>query len=48
MSAAWFGQPGGGVRYRTVYSAAELVTLGRLADVTFEEAHGNDTEGERG
>lgn len=37
VSAPWFGQPGGGVRYRSVYSAAELVTLGYLADVTFEE-----------
>ncbi|SFB34252.1 Protein of unknown function [Amycolatopsis marina] len=36
MSAGWFGQPGGGVRIRTIYSAAELVTLGYLADVTFE------------
>jgi len=36
VSAGWFGQPGGGVRYRSVYSAAELVTLGYLADVTFE------------
>jgi hypothetical protein len=37
ISAPWFGQPGGGVRYRTVYSAAELVVLGHLADITFEE-----------
>jgi hypothetical protein len=37
LSAGWFGQPGGGVRYRAVYSADELVTLGYLADVTFEE-----------
>lgn len=37
VSAPWFGQPGGAVRYRSVYSAAELVTLGYLADVTFEE-----------
>ncbi|MEU3275219.1 glycohydrolase toxin TNT-related protein [Saccharomonospora sp. NPDC006951] len=37
VSAAWFGSPGGGVRYRSVYSAAELVTLGYLADITFEE-----------
>ncbi|MEY7972798.1 glycohydrolase toxin TNT-related protein [Saccharomonospora xinjiangensis] len=37
VSAPWFGQPGGGVRYRTVYSAAELVVLGHLADITFEE-----------
>lgn len=37
VSAPWFGQPGGGLRYRSVYSAAELVTLGYLADITFEE-----------
>jgi hypothetical protein len=37
ISAGWFGQPGGGVRIRTIYSAAELVTLGYLADVTFNE-----------
>ncbi|GAA1246595.1 hypothetical protein GCM10009676_36000 [Prauserella halophila] len=36
VSAGWFGQPGGGARYRAVYSAAELVTLGYLADATFE------------
>jgi hypothetical protein len=38
VSAGWFGQPGGGIRYRAVYSADELVTMGYLADVTFEEA----------
>ena len=37
VSAPWFGQPGGGVRYRGVYSADELVTMGYLEDVTFEE-----------
>lgn len=36
VSAGWFGQPGGGGRYRAGYSAAELVTLGYLADATFE------------
>ncbi|TVT34104.1 DUF4237 domain-containing protein, partial [Amycolatopsis rhizosphaerae] len=36
-SAPWFGQPGGGPRYRAVYSADELVSMGYLADVTFEE-----------
>ncbi|GAA5168581.1 glycohydrolase toxin TNT-related protein [Amycolatopsis dongchuanensis] len=30
-SAPWFGQPGGGLRYRAVHSADELVTLGYLA-----------------
>ena len=33
VSAAWFGQPGGGVRYRTTPSAAELVALGYLEEV---------------
>ncbi|MBA0128045.1 glycohydrolase toxin TNT-related protein [Haloechinothrix sp. YIM 98757] len=36
VSAAWFGQPGGGLRYRTVYSAGELVALGYLEDITGE------------
>lgn len=36
-SVGWFGQPGGGLRYRAVYSADELVTMGYLADATFEE-----------
>jgi hypothetical protein len=36
VSVGWFGQPGGGVRYRAVYPAAELVTLGYLADITTE------------
>lgn len=42
LSAAWFGQPGGGVRYRAVYSAAELVALGYLADIT-DETDGPDS-----
>ncbi|MCT2586201.1 glycohydrolase toxin TNT-related protein [Actinophytocola sp. S1-96] len=37
VSAAWFAQPGGGIRYRTTQSAIELVALGYLADVTREE-----------
>jgi hypothetical protein len=37
VSAAWFAQPGGGVRYRTTHSAVELVALGYLADITREE-----------
>jgi nicrotizing toxin Mtb-like protein len=37
VSAAWFAQPGGGVRYRTTHSAMELLALGYLADVTHEE-----------
>jgi hypothetical protein len=34
VSAAWFAQPGGGVRYRTTRSALELVALGHLEDIT--------------
>lgn len=34
VCAPWFGQPGGGVRYRAVCSADELVALGFLFDVT--------------
>ncbi|OLF05220.1 glycohydrolase toxin TNT-related protein, partial [Actinophytocola xanthii] len=37
LSAAWFAQPGGGVRYRTTHSAVELVALGYLTDITREE-----------
>lgn len=36
VNAEWFGQPGGGVRYRAVLGADELVTLGYLADITGE------------
>jgi hypothetical protein len=34
VSAAWFGQPGGGERYRATYPVADLVALGWLVDVT--------------
>ena len=34
LSAAWFGQPGGGVRYRAVYPAADLVALGFLREIS--------------
>lgn len=37
-AAPWFGQPGGGVRYRTTYSVAELVELGHLAELVGEGA----------
>ncbi|MFC0439099.1 glycohydrolase toxin TNT-related protein [Kutzneria buriramensis] len=33
ISAAWFAQAGGGVRYRSVYPAADLVALGFLEAV---------------
>lgn len=36
-SVGWFGQPGGGLRYRAIHSADELVTMGYLADVTFQQ-----------
>ncbi|HEX5402395.1 MAG TPA: TNT domain-containing protein [Pseudonocardiaceae bacterium] len=39
LSAAWFGQPGGGVRYRAVYPAADLVAMGYLTELTGTE-HG--------
>lgn len=45
VSAPWFGQPGGGLRYRAVYPAAELVTLGYLADDTFAEQVGEGSAG---
>lgn len=32
ISAAWFGQSGGGVRLRTVYPALDLIALGYLAE----------------
>jgi Tuberculosis necrotizing toxin len=34
ISAPWFAQRGGAERYRTTYSAAELLALGYLADIT--------------
>ncbi|SDD20596.1 TNT domain-containing protein [Actinokineospora iranica] len=36
VSAPWFGQPGGGERYRATQSAADLVALGYLTDITQE------------
>jgi hypothetical protein len=33
VSAPWFGQPGGGERYRATYSAAELLAFGYLEEV---------------
>jgi hypothetical protein len=34
LSTAWFGQPGGGVRYRAVYPAADLVASGFLKEIS--------------
>jgi hypothetical protein len=42
VSAAWFAQPGGGVRYRTTYPVADLVALGYLSDITHEFASNED------
>jgi len=36
-AAQWFGQPGGGTRYRAPLGADELVTLGYLAEVKGED-----------
>ncbi|HWC81249.1 MAG TPA: glycohydrolase toxin TNT-related protein [Pseudonocardiaceae bacterium] len=36
MSAAWFDQPGGGVRYRAGYPVADLVALGYLEELGAE------------
>ncbi|MPY97464.1 MAG: DUF4237 domain-containing protein [Actinophytocola sp.] len=33
-SATWFGQPGGGLRYRAVYPVTDLIALGYLAGAT--------------
>lgn len=37
ISAAWFAQPGGGVRYRTVCPAVDLVALGYLEEESIDE-----------
>jgi hypothetical protein len=34
ISAEWFGQPGGGTRYRTTFPVADLVALGYLMELT--------------
>ena len=34
ISAPWFGQPGGGSRYRTTCPVADLVALGYLTEIT--------------
>ncbi|MEV6829708.1 TNT domain-containing protein [Amycolatopsis sp. NPDC051102] len=36
-TAGWFGQVGGGTRYRALLAADELVTLGYLAEAKWEE-----------
>nr|WP_042195647.1 TNT domain-containing protein [Kibdelosporangium sp. MJ126-NF4]CEL22138.1 Translation initiation factor IF-2 [Kibdelosporangium sp. MJ126-NF4]CTQ92919.1 Translation initiation factor IF-2 [Kibdelosporangium sp. MJ126-NF4] len=37
VCAAWFGQTGGGVRYRTTHPALDLIALGYLAEETGNE-----------
>ena len=43
VSTSWFGQPGGGLRYRATYPLVELVAMGFVVeltpDVEFAEAH---------
>lgn len=34
VSAPWFAQPGGGVRYRMIYPLADLVALGNLVELS--------------
>jgi hypothetical protein len=34
ISAPWFGQPGGGERYRSTYTAEELIAFGYLTELT--------------
>ncbi|MGH3623561.1 MAG: TNT domain-containing protein, partial [Sciscionella sp.] len=36
VSASWFAQPGGGVRYRIGYPVTDLVALGYLTDITHD------------
>ena len=33
LSAEWFGQPGGGARFRATYPVADLVALGYLEEM---------------
>lgn len=37
VSAAWFGQPGGGLRYRATHTVTDLVALGYLTEITATE-----------
>ncbi|WP_192781905.1 glycohydrolase toxin TNT-related protein [Kibdelosporangium phytohabitans] len=38
VSAAWFGQTGGGVRYRTTHPALDLIALGYVAEEPAEQS----------
>lgn len=41
-TASWFGQPGGGVRYRAVYPVTDLLALGYLAEIAPDSAETGD------
>lgn len=43
IAASWFGQPGSGVRYRSVYPARDLVVLGYIEDITGEAPQAGGT-----
>ncbi|WP_425570072.1 TNT domain-containing protein [Saccharopolyspora cebuensis] len=38
----WFGQPGGGVRYRTTYPLVELVAMGYLVELTAQRRNAEE------
>ncbi|MDR7301326.1 TNT domain-containing protein [Haloactinomyces albus] len=38
ITAPWFAQPGGGLRYRTIYAIAELVAMGYLTELPAEQS----------
>lgn len=42
VTASWFGQPGGGRRYRTTYPVADLVALGCLAELVDQDTADDD------
>lgn len=44
-TASWFGQPGGGVRYRSTYGVGELVALGVLGELTTADPVTDDGTG---
>ncbi|MGH3659023.1 MAG: TNT domain-containing protein, partial [Micromonosporaceae bacterium] len=45
VSASWFGQPGGGDRYRAVYPVNDLLAMGYLAEITGEQKPDNNEAG---
>ena len=46
LSAPWFAQEGGGLRYRAVYPAADLVALGYLTEMTEMTEIVDETDGQ--